>query len=231
MSKKHDFLTNVYEFILYPNNIKHIETIDLLSDSINIRFVGILHDKDVYSDFDYNEYFISNKNFPIWKVGDKKISHYHFLVYFQNAISINQIIELYPLNKEDINFCYSEKEALKYLLHRGHEEKYQYNLSEVLYNDLNLFNKLKKYISQFECSNENLSCSKILEYISNFNGYLSNTELSRYILTHDLWSVYRRGFSVFSKILNEHNQTIVNKSDLLYRENYKITSQDRINML
>lgn len=204
MKNHNKILANCYEFILYLDDPNHIATLDLLTNDDSIRFIGICHDKDTYSDEDLSQAILDNREVS-WSVGDLKKKHYHILVYFNKSTTIEDICKMFPLKPNDIGFTYSEKDALIYLLHRKDKDKYQYTITEVFYNDKPLFDKLCKYISQLELKNENLGATKILQYIDSYQFFLSVQTLTRYVILNDLWSVYRRGFAVFSKCVQEHN--------------------------
>lgn len=209
MSRKSKFLTNAFEFTLYPSNDIHLRIIDMITNANDVRFIGICHDKDTYSDEDLNEAIIDNREVT-WNVGDLKKEHFHFYLYFNKNICIDELLERFPIEKNCIEFIANEKEALIYLLHRNRPDKYQYSIVDVVYNDLELFNKLKKYINQEELKDENLGSSRIIKFINDYPRELSYSELTSYVLTNNLWSIYRRGFAVFSKVLQEHNLFIDN---------------------
>lgn len=204
MKNHNKILANCYEFILYLDCEEHLTTLDLLTNDDEIRYIGICHDKDIYTDEDLSNAILDNREVS-WSVGDLKKKHYHFLVYFNKNITIEQICSMFPLKPNDVGFCYSEKDALIYLLHRKNKDKYQYSITDVLYNNKPLFDKLCKYINQIELKDENMGASRILEFINSYQFYLSYQTLTKFVLLHDLWSVYRRGFAVFSKCIQEHN--------------------------
>lgn len=204
MKNHNKILANCYEFILYLDDPNHLATLDLLTNDDEIRYIGICHDKDVYTDEDLSNAILDNREVS-WSVGDLKKKHYHILVYFNSNITIDDICKMFPLKPNDIGFCYSEKDALIYLLHRKNKEKYQYSITEIIYNNKPLFDKLCKYINQIELKDENIGASKILQFIDSYQFYLSYQTLTKFVLLHDLWSVYRRGFAVFSKCMQEHN--------------------------
>lgn len=204
MSRKSQFLTNAFEFILYTSNQNHIDIINMITNSNDIRYIGICHDRDTYTDEDLNEALIDGREIT-WQVGDLKKEHYHFYLYFNQNTSIDELLSLFPIEKNNIQFIANEKEALIYLLHRNRPEKYQYSIVDVVYNDIALFNKLKKYINQEELKDENLGSSKIVKYINEYPRMLSIASLTNYVLTNNLWSVYRRGFAIFCKLVQEHN--------------------------
>lgn len=204
MSRKSKFLSNAFEFTLYPSNPKHIEILDSITNSNDIRFIGICHDKDIYSDNDLNEAIIDGRDVT-WRVGDLKKEHYHFYLYFNQNTNIEDLVSRFNIEKNNISFISNEEQALIYLLHRNSPDKYQYSIIDVVYNDLELFNKLKKYINKEELKDENLGSSKILKYIMEYPQYLSYSQLTSYVISNNLWSIYRRGFAVFSKVLQEHN--------------------------
>lgn len=202
--KKNKMLLNVFEFILYLDCPNHLDCLNLLLGS-DVRYIGICHDKDVYTDADLSKALYDGREVD-WKVGDLKKSHYHLLVYFNKETSIDEIVSIYPVEKKDIQFAYDEKAALTYLTHRNRPDKFQYSIVEVIYNNKELFDKMKKYVNQEELKDENFGSAKILKYINDYKGYLTIFALTNYVLNNNLWSCYRRGFAVFNKLVIEHNQ-------------------------
>lgn len=168
------------EIILYLDNTSHLE---LLSELIKkYKYAYILHDKDTNDD------------------GTLKKAHYHLLIFFDNARWTDAILkEINIDNKNLIEFKDNKVYAIRYLIHSNNKDKFQYDIDNIITNVdiLPYFNNIQ--------DKETDSIFLILDYINSFNGIIRYKDLYDYVLSNNVWSVYRRNYSIIKDILLEHN--------------------------
>lgn len=175
-----------WEIILYDENEIHKENLKILLEEK--RCVGVLHDKDI------------DDNGVLKKV------HYHFLIRFENAMTIGSVLKIIPNHESHlINKVKSFKGACRYLLHLDNPEKYQYTESNLLGN----INIAKRYIQADDYENEGVK--KILSFIESFDTKIRDKDVLHWCCCEDLYSVYRRGAYIFSRVIEQHNIDIMTK--------------------
>lgn len=134
---------------------------------------------------------------------ETKKPHTHVLVHFdvkryQNAIAKELGIESHFIQK--VNLI----PYLRYLIHLDDEDKKQYSVDEV---QGTLKQKLIDLLANDKMSEtEQVSC--ICEYIFEYDKYLYHTTLVQFVLSTGCYSAYRRNFTLFDKLLLEHNKNI-----------------------
>ena len=122
--------------ILYPDsNTYNVDSIisELANQHISFS-VSPIHDRDIKED------------------GSPKKPHYHLLVAYPNATTLNNFCNLFyvcGLQKSDLHIvqlCYSGLGYFRYLTHKDNPEKAQYDDNEIrIFNDYNgIFEKFKK---------------------------------------------------------------------------------------
>ena len=144
------------------------------------------HDKDTYDD------------------GSKKPPHYHIQIYgnFQKTISAwSKYLKIEPNFIEKIK---DKKQAILYLTHRNKKEKYQYPI-EIIESNFDVISYYEEKRNEIE------DLKEILKYIEKF-GIISYKELFYYTLQNNLWSTYRRNYSIIKDFINEKN--ILTKSNM-----------------
>lgn len=103
---------------LYPEDISHMSILEYIMQHYEYAF--ILHDKDVYEDTTEEH-----------MIGETKKPHYHVIISFKNARSIDSIKkELELKHVETCNFyAYT-----RYLIHLDSPKKHQYSKDEITTN-------------------------------------------------------------------------------------------------
>ena len=168
------------EIILYTENQEHMI---LLSDLINTYdYAYILHNKDTNDD------------------GSFKKEHIHLLLFFKNARWGSSILnEINIDNSNLIEFRENKANAIQYLIHSNNHNKYQYDFTDIKTNqDLSLY--FNKFIDK-----ESSDISIILEFIDNNHSIIYFKDLYYFVLSNNLWSTYRRNYSIIKDIIFEHN--------------------------
>ena len=171
-----------YHLVLYKEDLEHLRVIDLIEQHYN--YACILHDKDLSE-----------------KTGDVKKEHYHYILYFENAISLNSLanqLELKP------NYIRTEelRKGLLYLIHYNHKDKYQYSVDEV---EGPLKDRLLNYLSS-SIQNESTSINLLFNIINSFEGPIKLEDFIPIVLQNNLWSFFRRSQLTWFKLIEEHNR-------------------------
>lgn len=139
----------------------------------------VLHDRDLKDD------------------GSLKKPHYHFYGKFANNRYWTPQGVAYHLGLPDnlsaLANISSWKGAIRYTIHLDYPSKAQYEVSSVVSN----FN-LTPYIDPRQ--DDDVLARQIYDYLKTESPSLN--QAVDYCLTNGLWSAFRRGFSVWSKIIN-----------------------------
>lgn len=183
--------------ILWADNDNHKLALDYIIHNFE-NYIYIFHDRDFKED-----------------TGEIKKSHYHVILHFPNARTIKTLSK--KLNVEENNFYFikSLTGQLRYLIHFDDEDKTRYNVDEVK-GTLYMLSKFKKSIrgSQDETS----EVSQIYEYIYT-SDYLSLDDLLEFVLDNNLYSSFRRNYTLFKDLLHLYGNR--RKEITLYDKNKK----------
>lgn len=126
-------------FIAYPkhtfinsNGIEEVGGIDieyclsLIRDKIS-SYAYILHDKDILDN-----------------TGELKKPHYHIILLFHKQEHTKPILKLFKTNVyetiKNLNGC------IQYLVHKGYDNKYQYNVDDVVFRNLDVPNIINSFV-------------------------------------------------------------------------------------
>lgn len=179
-----------YRLLLYPDNPKHNLAIIELCNSPYA--VGILHDNDVYEQDD-EETDDSN-------VGEKKKSHYHFVLKFSNPRYKSGVANSLDIEERFVFDCDNFKGAVRYLTHIDYPDKYQYDKA-------NLIGGLKSSVLKyFDDEPEDFKIIQILNYIDDYNGYLKTRDLTLWCCQNGYYSALRRSGWIIRDILVEQHE-------------------------
>lgn len=158
--------------------------------TINFRSIWIRHDKDVDEE------------------GNDKKPHYHFIVKLKNAKTISSFakdILVSPNMIEPVKKSFDG--SLRYLVHFGYDDKYQYDPLEVKSFDDKLLNRFNKCLN-LEISEED-KVESIEEFIHNSGNYVEMNHLGAYVRKIGKWDAFRRNMTYFKIILEEHNAKFI----------------------
>lgn len=127
--------------------------------------------------------------------GTPKKDHYHFIVYFDNARSLDSVSKIFELEKNYIEIKNSVKGSVEYLIHKNHKDKAQYSPDEVKGN-------LKSFLQDKTSERDDLI--QIFSFIDNQKViYIYN--LVQFCLKNNVWSSYRRNALIINRYFDEHN--------------------------
>ena len=133
---------------------------------------------------------------------DLKKLHYHVVLHFPNKRYISSISKELGVPANYIQKC-NLIPYLRYLIHIDDEDKKQYSIDEV-------HGTLKaKLVSLLEPKLDEIEqVSIISSFIFESTDYLSHTIILQYVLKVHCYSAYRRNFTLFDKLMLEHNKNI-----------------------
>lgn len=166
---------------------------------MNYECIYIRHDKDLFEEDAFDE----NMNL-LHSAGDLKKPHYHFVIKCKNAKTISSIAKICNMDEHMIEpIKKSVNGALKYLIHYGYDNKYQYSVDEVESLDINLLKRFRKLI--FDNASEEEQTDKIEDFLRNATKRVTLTQLGAYARNIAMWSVFRRNLGYYKAVLDEYN--------------------------
>lgn len=173
-----------FEFILYPDNQEDIDFLYLIKKS-GVKYAYILHNMDIKED------------------GELKEKHIHLLVFNDDACTITAFCDRYGYTKYNkCEIVKAKKQAIRYLIHIDYEEKYQYDVQQIITNfDISpYFNNL--------ISDETIQVAFIFDYIESCKGFISTKALYQFVIKENCWSTFRRNYSLIRDLVAEHNMLV-----------------------
>lgn len=177
-----------FMLILYADDESHMLVLDYIQENIK-EYAFILHDRD------FNE------------VGEIKKEHYHVIIKFPSPRSISGLSK--ELNIKE-NYIEPTKKSyvygLRYLIHADDEEKFQYEINDVVGP---LKEQLKKSLDSDKTEADYVL--EIMSIIDNLD-YIYITDFVKIIANSGLWSYYRRNAYTFNQVISEHNYSISNRT-------------------
>lgn len=162
--------------VLYPDSTSYDceKVLSRLEDTF-ADYAYVLHDKDV----DEN--------------GELKKPHIHWCGK-RSPAPISTIANALCVESNSIEFCKNWKYSLRYLIHADNPDKFQYLPETVTANF--------PFTSVVENKLEALKSRKIFNFI-NENPTITPNALAQWCFENDLWSEFRRSFSIWCSILRE----------------------------
>lgn len=172
-----------FSLVLYPSeDILHHKAMEYIVNHFD--YAIIKHDMDV------------NENLERIK------EHVHIVISFPNYRYLNSLQKELDIPINYIEMSSSLESALKYLIHYNNKEKYQYDISLV---SGTLKKKLVEFVERDNHAGESVEASCILDYINN-SGIIEFNEILSWVCENDFYSSFRRNYSCFKDIIQEHNK-------------------------
>lgn len=172
--------------------------------SQEMEAIWIRHDQDVF------EEDVVKDDEIIHHAGDIKKPHYHFVLKLRNACTISALAKR---NELDENMIEPVKKSLnvnlKYLIHFGSDNKYQYDIKDVQSNSTNLKRRLEDMVTKDTPEVEKVI--SIQEFINEFPDIIKWNVLMKYVQKINKWDTFRRNYQIFRDLVNEHNNDIYTK--------------------
>lgn len=172
-----DKQSRIFLGVLYPDSESYDcqKVISRLEDTF-VDLAYIIHDMDV----DEN--------------GELKKSHIHWCGKRSSPAPISTIANALGIAVNNIEFCKSWKYSLRYLIHADNPEKYQYPPDKVTANF--------PFNAVIEGKLEAMKSRQIYNFI-NDNPTITPNGLAEWCFQNDLWSEYRRSFSIWCTLMRE----------------------------
>lgn len=186
--------------ILYPDNERHIKAITKI-EKLNYPAIWILHDKDEKEKDDIEE----NEN----EIDFKK-AHWHVLFCFDNARMWHQLASdlniephLLRFRKDFARVGKSNDSYMRYMVHRGEFDKYQYPEGKVKGDE-----KLKQRL-HIACENYNVDekdrVDLLLDFIEETTEHISIRSFMRYANSKGFYGTVRQASSLWGRAIDERN--------------------------
>lgn len=179
----------VHCLVLYPDDPSHVEALEKIRSGYDAAW--ILHDRD------YDEH------------GEKKKSHWHVVLRTANGVWNTALCKELGIGE---NYCEKSRSfdnSLTYLIHLNDTDKAQYNVDEVQ-------GVLKKRLVEkinAQDKNEGEKVCELIDFIQNYEGFLTVTVFAQYCAYNGYWAEFRRSGSIFINIIKEHNDRITEFGD------------------
>lgn len=105
--------------------------IDILTETTLPIAISPIHDKDIYTEYDYEKYKRNNEKEPNWKIGETKKPHRHILIEYVNTTTRNTILPIIEeIKGVGLIPIGNKKGYYEYLIHKNEKDKYQYKEEE-----------------------------------------------------------------------------------------------------
>lgn len=185
-----------YEVVIYEDDPLFKEQYEALT--VVNSAIWVKHDKDIFTDDVLNDDGSIKYN-----AGDLKKAHYHFLLKFKNGTAISAVAKKVKVNKNQVQIIKNFNSALKYLIHFGQDEKYQYSMDDVSSNSDNLMTMFKELI--ISDIPEVKKVQQIQEMIETFEGYIELGILGKSVQKANIWDAFRRNMTYFLRLVDLQN--------------------------
>lgn len=205
MENADKFRTRNWVMLLYPEDETHKSAMLTLEQG-GFKYAAILHDKDTYVEGESEDH----------KAGETKKSHWHVVLKFDHAVWNTSLSKQLCIKNNYLKPCENLDDALVYLIHLKHLEKYQYDVEEVFGS---LVPALKRLLV---APDEGTRILTILDEIDSYNGGLDAASYKlffRKMCSNGLYGEIRRAGNLIDRYIQAHNQVIY--EELGYRERLK----------
>lgn len=188
-----------FQCVLYPDSESY--NCQLLLNRLSSfwdKYYYILHDRDTYSELDYDVFKEENKREPDWKIGDYKKKHYHVIGYCKSNMTLGRASIKFGVESNMVERCKSLKGSIQYLIHKNNPEKCQYGIDEIITNDDNLEHFLR---------NDTVSdkARKLIDFI--YSEECTNLySISNYAINNNCWDEFRRGQHIYTALFRERKE-------------------------
>lgn len=172
--------------LLYPDNPEHVKVLEKIPD-LDWEYVGILHDSDKLDD------------------GSPAKPHNHVLLKFKDAVWNTAISESSGLELRFIQKSDNWKRSARYLVHKDHPEKFQYEKT-VLYGSM--VETAINAINKSDPEEEAAKVMQIIKLITEWPGFIDDADFISKIVEKKLYAEYRRAGSTFNRMVDSHNRKL-----------------------
>lgn len=172
-----------YCLVLYPEDSSHALAVEKLKAE-NYKFICILHDKDSCED------------------GSTKKKHWHIVIKFGQARWNTAVASELGIEPNYLEACRDMDSALLYLVHSGHDDKFQYDSSECFGPLVPALNKL------LVDDDEGMRVLEIVYAIDRSPGEVTYREILVKACNAGLYGEFRRLGAGVKFLIDEHNSEV-----------------------
>lgn len=152
------------------------------------KAIWIKHDKD----------FLEN--------GEPDKPHYHVILVVKDACTLTSLAKKFNIRDELVEPIDNMNKSLTYLVHKGYDDKYQYEVGDVVSTDEKLYNKLLSLTE--EAIPEAKKAMELFDYIKEYDGYLEDYCFWSYACARNYYDAARRNSYVFMRAIDNHNKNL-----------------------
>lgn len=192
--EKQKFRSKTLMLMLYPDNPEHVRAVAEVRES-DIAYAIVLHDRDTWSADDEIED-------PDHVAGELKKAHWHIVLRFSNQCWNTAVCSRFGIEERFCKKADSCDEALEYLIHKNHPDKFQYHVDDV---SGDLSSRLAMLIGK-DGKTEDEQVLEILDYLDSFECAVSVTDLVRWACQSGHYGYLRQGGLLLMRVLDEHNK-------------------------
>lgn len=184
-----------FRLLLYPEDPSHSVAIKELERG-GYQFAAILHDQDTWDEDD--------EDLGSHTPGEKKKEHWHVVVKFPQPRYSTGLASSLGLKENYIKECVAFEPAMKYLVHEGWPDKFQYDPEKV-------FGTLKPALMKLlaDKKDEGARIKEILNIVDSFEGKITIRAALKIMADNDLYGDFRRMGILAKMLLDEHNADII----------------------
>lgn len=140
---KKSYRSRLFEIVQFEKNPQTGESLNFNENNIAAglqhksikRYAYIKHDKDPYTEHDWNEYVERNGSEPTWSVGDRKEVHWHVVVNCPNAIEVDTIAKWFGVPVQCVEVPKGRDAFLDKVEYLTHERDNQQEMGKNHYDD------------------------------------------------------------------------------------------------
>lgn len=176
------------------------------------NYLGVIYEDD--KNFDNQFFNLTQEKESIWirhdkdlnEEGEVKKPHYHFVIQLKNACTISSMAKRLEVNENMLEYVKNVNSSLKYLIHFGDDNKYNYDKEEVQSNSEKLKRRFLDLVSKDTPETDKMI--GIYEFIQGQNDYIDPNILFKYAVKNNIWDAYRRNYAIIKDLVNNHNAKI-----------------------
>lgn len=179
------------------------------------NYLGIIYEDD--ENFDNQLFNLAQEKEACWirhdqdvkEDGELKKPHYHFVIKLKNPCTLSALAKRLDVNENMLEYVKNVNSSLKYLIHYGDDNKFQYDPRDVGSNSDSFKNRFLDLVTKdIKESDKVLS---IYEFINGVKKPINVNMLFKYVQKHNLWDAYRRNYAIIKDLTYQHNGEILGK--------------------
>ena len=179
------------------------------------NYLGIIYEDD--ENFDNQLFNLAQEKEACWirhdqdvkEDGELKKTHYHFVIKLKNPCTLSALAKRLDVNENMLEYVKNVNSSLKYLIHYGDDNKFQYDPRDVGSNSDSFKNRFLDLVTKdIKESDKVLS---IYEFINGVKKPINVNMLFKYVQKHNLWDAYRRNYAIIKDLTYQHNGEILGK--------------------